>query len=505
MNRSGNNSTTPPHLIFLLTDQQRSDTIAALGHSHMITPHMDQLASDGVAFDRAYCAGATCAPSRAAIFTGMYAHNTGAYSFNNWGHHRTWVESLAEGGYWCANVGKMHFIPRDVRGGFHERIVVENPTSISNWGSDEDDAWGRYLAFHGKERPNHRHRKDPSWKEKRQGVPWEWEEHLHSDVFTANSAIAWIRAHQPDRPLFLQVGFPGPHEPWDAPERWVSRYMERRDTFPSPVNGSLVGKPPQHEATRAFHSSVDHESRIDLAGATTDEIRRMQAHYYAKISLVDEQIGRILAALDERGFLENALVVLSSDHGEHLADHGLVYKWLMHESVVRVPLVFWEKTPRHLKPGRRPELASLIDLGPTLLDYAGIGAPTQLEGISLRSSLAGQKGSERDAVFCEDNYMLMMRTSTHKLVHYFGQSAGELYDVQQDPGETRNLWDSPEHQDLKKDLQLRLLEWMGTSCYITSGYKQGETTKPYPLRWPTCSAPALHGDNLHPKPKDLFC
>ncbi len=498
--------TESPNIIFLLTDQQRIDTIAALGNPHMITPHMDKLASKGgVAYSRAFCPGATCAPSRAAIFTGMYPHNTGAYSFDEWGHHRTWVNDLADHGYWCANIGKMHYIPRDVSGGFHERVVVENPTSVMNWGGNGDDAWGHYLAFHNEERPNHRHRSDPDWASKLQGVPWEKEEHLHSDTFTANSAISWARQHKADCPFFLQVGFPGPHEPWDAPERWVNQYLERQEMFPSPVENNSEDKPPQHEATRAFHASCDHESRLDLSNASPEQIKRMQAHYYAKISFVDEQIGRVMEALDARGFLENTIVVLSSDHGEHLGDHGMVYKWLMHESVVRVPLVFWEKEPRHLSAGNRGELTSLIDLGPTFLDLAGIPVPTRLEGNSLRASLAGQPGPQRDAVFCEDNYMLMIRTENHKLVHYFGQEAGELYDLASDPSETHNLWDAPDQESVRRDLQLRLFEWLGSSCYLTSGYKQNAQDPNYPLRWPSASGPSLHGDNRKPRPDDLFC
>ena len=150
-----------PHIILIMTDQQRWDTIGAWGCDYMVTPNMDRLAEEGVSFRQAYCPGATCIASRAAIFTGMYPHTTGVYSFNDWGKHRNWVQDLNDTGYFCANIGKMHFSPRDIAGGFHERVIVENPTNktLDNGGADAD--WGRFPTHHGQKRPNDRQRTDP--------------------------------------------------------------------------------------------------------------------------------------------------------------------------------------------------------------------------------------------------------------------------------------------------------------------------------------------------------
>ncbi len=143
------------------------------------------------------------------MFTGMYPHNTGVCSFDDWAHHRTWVQDLADAGYWCTNIGKMHMGPVRASGGFHERVVVENPTKGYLKSGRDDDDWGRFLSHHGAERPNDRHLTDPDWREKYQGAVWHLEEHLHSDVYIADAAASWIRSHQGDRPLFLQVGFHG--------------------------------------------------------------------------------------------------------------------------------------------------------------------------------------------------------------------------------------------------------------------------------------------------------
>ena len=160
-----------PNIILIMTDQQRFDTIGAWGYDYAITPAMDRLAAEGLSFRNAFCPGATCIASRAAIFTGMYPHNTGVYSFDHWADHRNWVQDLNDAGYHCVNLGKMHFAPRDVAGGFHERVIVENPTSKHLDSGGADDDWGRYLRIHGLERPNDRNKTDPHWLQKYQGGP----------------------------------------------------------------------------------------------------------------------------------------------------------------------------------------------------------------------------------------------------------------------------------------------------------------------------------------------
>ncbi len=498
-------SSQKPNIIFILTDQQRADTIGAWGNSHMVTPAMDSLVSGGHSFRNCHCPGATCTPSRAAIFTGMYPHNTGVYSFNEWGHQRTWVNDMADAGYWCVNMGKMHFQPRDVSGGFHERVIVENPTSVGTWGGNGDDDWGKYLSFHGKTRPNFRHKTDPDWISKYQGVPWEWEEHLHSDAFTANSACSWISQREPDAdPFFMELGFPGPHEPWDAPQEYVDLYD--RSVLPGPIDfpNDLKTCPPQHEAIRQFHANADHESRIDMPNAKLEDVMRIRQHYYAKISFVDRQIQKVLDTLETSGHLQNSIVILSSDHGDMLGDHGSVYKWLMYDSITRVPLVI--KDFRKSAPATQTsdDLVSLMDIGPTVLGLAGAPVPTRLEGKSLEPYLDGEPVAPRESVYCEDNYMVMKRTCSEKIVHYIGASYGEYYRLDEDPNELRNLWDEPAWQARRKELQIELLDWLATSVYHNYGYKTGIDAKDgsYGIRWPGNDS-GIHGANYKPRRADV--
>ena len=481
--------TDRPNIILIMTDQQRFDTIGAWGADHMITPNMDRLVNEGISFRQAYCPGATCIATRAAMFTGMYPHNTGTYSFDLWAHHRNWVQDLADAGYFCANIGKMHFSPRDDFAGFHERVIVENPTNTTHWNGDADDDWGRFLQLNGLERPNHRQDTDPDWLKKYQAVPWHYEERYHSDVFIGDSAVAWINNHRSDCPIFLQVGFTGPHEPWDPLPRHLELYEDVDVPGAIKRDGEWDDNPPQHRAHNKRFIETNGEARIDLLGATDEEIANMRRHYYANITTVDEKLGEVLEALENRGYLENSLIIFCSDHGEMLGDHGHPYKWLMYDAVVHVPMIVCH--PGVVEKGDNDKLVSLMDIGPTILEAAGIEVPTYLEGRSLMPVLKGERESIRDYVFCEDNYLTMIRSETQKLVYYTGQEEGEFYDLESDPHELDNRWSDPDYADAKNAMLLKLLEWISSSAYHTGGYKQGK--RHYKTRWVTETNKELHG------------
>ena len=487
--------TQRPNIIVIMTDQQRADTIGAWGYDHMVTPHMDRLVAEGTSFRQAFCPGATCVASRAAIFTGMYPHTTGTYSFDHWGNQRNWVQDLADAGYWCVNFGKMHFSPRDIAGGFHERVIVENPTNKEVDNGRADDDWGRFLTHHGLTRPNDRNKSDSQWLQKYQGAPWHYEERFHSDVFIGDAALAWVERHgDNDKPFFLQLGFTGPHEPWDPLPRHLELYQGKE--MPPRVyrQGELDEKPPQHETHKYMHANTDHESVIDMYTPTEADIARMRRHYYAKITTVDEKLGQVLAALEAKGHMENSLLIFCSDHGELLGDHTLAYKWLMYDPIVHVPLIVCDKRSGVTNSRCVDDLVSLLDLGPTVLEAAGVAVPTYMEGRSLLPYLAGPDTAitAREFVFCEDNYQIMMRSQTHKLVYYIGQEQGEYYDLQTDPHELYNLWDESSRQQEKQILQLRLLEWLATSTYYNAGYRQTRN-RHYRMRWPTADDTYLHG------------
>jgi arylsulfatase len=486
-----------PNIVFILTDQQRFDTIGRHDCPWMKTPHLDRLTKEGMSFRRAFCPGVTCVASRAAMFTGQYPHNTGVYSFDAWAHQRTWVHDLRDAGYFCANVGKMHLIPRDEPGGFHDRIVVENPAAMPAWSFNGDDDWGKFLNMHGITRPAWRRESDPDWTKKFQGLAWEYEERFHSDVFTGDAAVGFLRQHRSKKPFFLEVGLPGPHEPWDPPQRFIDLYQQAN--WPAPVDrgNDFSTRPPQHLAQQesmapSASGPWHHDCVIDMPHATDADIEHFRRHYYANVSLVDDQVGKILQALDETGQRENTWIIFSSDHGELLGDHDIAYKWLMYEPVVHIPLIICPPPALGLTVDTSTtDLVSLIDLGRTVMDMAGIPAPNRLEGISLLPWLTGGEKTPRNYVFSEDNYQVMIRSHDWKLVHYFGQESGELYDLANDPNELKNLWNESTHRTTRTDLQLVLLEWLGTSNYFNSAVRTGGK-EDKPRRWPA-NTPRLHG------------
>lgn len=472
-----------PNIIMIMTDQQRYDTIAELGFEHMDTPNMDKLAQNGTNFENAFCPGATCVPSRAAIFTGMHAHNTGVYNlFNSWGHQRTWVNDLADNGYHCVNIGKMHVSPTYEDAGFHERVVVENPQNYLKDKDGRDDEWGRYLSFHNKKRPLDRQLSDPNWGEKVQGAPWHMEEHLHSDVFIGNSALAWINRHEQTKPVFLQIGFTGPHEVYDPLPRHYDKYKDADVPKPITKEGELDEKPPQQYAHQEYFRRANGDAQVDIASATEEDIQHMRRHYYASVTTIDEKLGEIMDALEEQGYLENAIVVFTSDHGDMLGDHQLPFKWLMYDSVVHVPLIVWDTRRKNNQTSK--EMTSLIDIGPSLLEEAGVSVPSYFDGHSFMDFVHSKpEHTHREYVLCEDNYLTMIRSKDYKLIYYTDQDdSGELYDLRQDPNELNNLYNDENYSDIQTKLQMELLKLVLNSTYSSSVYKNYGSPKE--ILWP---------------------
>jgi arylsulfatase A-like enzyme len=194
--------------------------------------------------------------------------------------------------------------------------------------------------------------------------------------------------------------------------------------------------------------------------------------------MIDAKVGELLAALEEQGYLENAVVIFTSDHGDCLGDHGHSQKWTMYDTITRVPAIVW--APGRFAGGRLlDQLCSLFDLGPTVLELAGLEVPQEFEAESLLPALKGQAWPGRDAVFAEHSrdgllptdYMTMVRTAQWKLVHFVDEPFGQLFDLVNDPAEVLNLWDDPAHMDRKQELLRTLLAWRIRSGLTTKDWK----------------------------------
>lgn len=467
-----------PNIVFIMTDQQRFDTIAALGFDHMITPNLDRLAARGVAFANMYVTAPSCAPSRASLFTGTYPHTNGVFRNDEvWSY--CWVKDLAEAGYHTVNIGKMHTMPVEGAFGFHERHVTEN--------KDRDhpslpfylDNWDKAFFAYGEEKPSR------VTQRRRQGYrdllgAWVWEDKkiLHPDVFVPQMAKWWIDRYPGDEPFFLQVGIPGPHPPYDPLQEYVDLYEGRE--LPAPVPASDIDAQPRaYRKLRQHHLDDDADGIVHLEHPSPEQAERQRRHYYANITMIDAQVGEIIDALERRGVLDDTIVIFTSDHGDCLTDHGHSQKWNMYEPTVHVPaIVAW---PGRIAGGRRvAELVSLFDFGPTILEMAGVDVPGWMEARSLLPLMGGET-EERRRIFAEHSndgllegtrMVTLVREGSLKLTHFIDSSEGQLFDLARDPNELDNLWDNSDYAETKKRLIGEILHWRTESSLKTQGFVQ---------------------------------
>lgn len=457
-----------PNVVVVMTDQQRYDTIAALGYPHMITPNLDRLAGDGVAFERAYVTAPSCTPSRASFYTGLYPSGNGVLR-NDEPWPRTWVEDLSASGYRCASFGKMHTYPYEAPTGFHERHVVENKDRGTPTVPFFFDNWDKALHVSGVVKPDRRTlRSAPDYSERLGAFEWTLPEHLHADAFVGSLACRWLDEYPGSEPFFMQIGFPGPHPPYDAPPRLIAQYAERE--LPPVVRdeSEFDAMPPQVATVRREHLTHDHDSIVHLEEPSAEQLRRQRMHYYANITLIDEQVGALLAALERRGVLENTVVIFTSDHGDALNDHGLSQKWTMYEPSVRVPAIV--HGPSFITAREPvPEPISHFDLGATVLELAGVAQRPGVSAQSLLPVLQGERdwrGREhvfaeqaRDSIQQDSEMMTMIASAEWKLVCFTDADDGQLFDLRADPGELHDLWDDPDAEDVKLELLARVADW----------------------------------------------
>jgi len=460
-----------PNIILIMTDQQRFDTIGALGAPWMKTPVLDRLAAEGTAFTNCYVTSPVCVGSRASLFMGMYPHATGVFTnFHPW--EPSWVGQLADAGYHCVNIGKMHINPYDAKGGFHQRFFVENkdrPLFLEEHPRALYDEWDKALHARKLEKPSRytRHTRDPEGYRQAVGTfPWELDEDMHSDMFIGDHAVWWLNERKSEAPLFLQIGFPGPHPPYDPLPRYLDQYRDAQIPVPEPTAAEIAAQPPMHAALRANMIRNNYDSVAWKEGASREELLRIRRHYAANVTMIDDKVGEIMRALDARGYLDNALVIFTSDHGDALGDHGHIQKWTMYDCSLRVPLILWSRSM--VAPRRNDSLVQLMDLAPTILEAAGLPVPGTFEARSLWPVLRGEADGIRSEVYAElardhiqtgAEYMVMRRDARWKIVYYLGEPDGELYDMQDDPQELANLWHDPEHLALRESMVKELLEW----------------------------------------------
>jgi arylsulfatase A-like enzyme len=299
---------------------------------------------------------------------------------------------------------------------------------------------------------------------------------FHQTVWAADRAIDFLRTRDRTVPFLLALGFADPHHPHLLPREWTDRVDPAAVPLPDYDPGELDDKPEHFRLTR--NGQIEHSTwrgQYEVAGQYRGEDyrrineaqeRRARAYYYTMVKLIDVHLGRVLTELAQLGLERDTLVIFTTDHGELLGDHGL---WLkgpyLYEQLVRVPLIL--RYPAGVTAGRQVgSLVSHVDLVPTILSYAGLPHPTDVDGVDLAPVLAGQAASARDAVLIEhvdDPKKLRLKTvvtETRKLTYYAGQQFGELFDLERDPREKVNRWSDPAYAADKATLFGRLADFL---------------------------------------------
>ncbi|MDF1810696.1 MAG: sulfatase-like hydrolase/transferase [Verrucomicrobiales bacterium] len=479
-------SSDRPNIIFIITDQQRFDTICSHGYPYVDTPNLDRLVNEGVSFTNCHVTAPSCAPSRASLFTGQYPHTNGILkNADRW--TKSWVSDLADSGYHCVNVGKMHTFPFTTPCGFDERYVVENKDRYLE-GRYFFDEWDKALASRSlikQQRETYRKRADYS--NRLGSFTWDLPEDTHSDNFVGNTTNWWLETHPKEDPLFLQIGFPGPHPPYDPTPEALADYKDREIPLQPLTEDDLEGQPEAYKEMRYHNHEVDHDSVILPLPPTEEQRLDQRRHYMANVTMIDQKVGEIMDTLEQQGYLDNAIVIFTSDHGDCLTDHGHSQKWTFYEQVTRVPAVVWSSNGKFGEGGKMiDELVSLFDFGPTILELAGCKVPDNFMAESLVPALSGVadwKGREyvfaegcRDGNFVSADYQTMIRSNEWKLVYITGSdpcnggSEGQLFDLVNDPDEQINLWNDPDFSVKRNELLTALLEWRIRTGYEASSW-----------------------------------
>ncbi len=469
-----------PNVLILHADQHRWDCLGCTGNADVQTPNVDRLAADGARYENSFCPLPICTPSRYSLLTGLYVRQ-----HLGWTNHctippalPTWPKALREAGYATAAVGKMHFTPTYLDVGFDRMLLAEQDGP-----GRFDDDYHRYLRDRGlvdridlmDQRQEYRRNAPaeywPTFGAAESDLP---EEH-HSTTWIGDRAAEVMDGWSAGGHC-LMVGFIKPHHPFDPPAPWSRMYDP----------GELTLLPGWAERT-AEEDIAFHTGYFPNAELTEPTIRRIMAMYYATISQIDHQVGRLLRLLDERGLYDNTLIVYTSDHGDYMGfRHQVLKGGVMYDPLVKVPLVV--KHPHAGAAGGRPAapppgtasdaLVSNLDVGTTILAACGIEAPETMTGLDLAANPGG-----REAIFCEGwaGRQNMVRTRDRKLLLFRQGRHDRFYDLAADPLEGENLIADPARADEIDALRERLFQWALRDAL--------------PPRYLDCNAPHAPGEN----------
>ncbi len=445
---------TRPNILFLFSDQHHPHVLSPAGHPLVKTPHLQRMADEGVCFASAYCSSPLCVPSRTSTLLSRCNHATGIFG-NVYddvvGDQPNVPRSLQAAGYHTCHIGKTHLgtatssRERLQRLGFSESFPTAGKNGVV--GAKAGGAYVEYLRSKGvydKFNADYLARIADRENTLCDARPSVLDVEDYFDQWTSRRADDWLRSYKGDVPFYLSVNWPGPHALRDAPGRYATMYDPARIDRPIEDPMTLAPEP------------IKRRQAETLAKLTGEAWRDVRASYYGMISLIDDGIGMMLRTLEERGLLDNTIVIYSSDHGEMLWDHGMVYKTILYESSAGVPLII--RYPKAFAQKLRPKSpVSLVDLGPTLLEVAGASPLPGAHGRSLVPILSG-KADDRTEVFSEFEQSRMVRRGGWKYICDPSWDVQQLFNLDEDPQEIDNLvHKAPE---IAREMHARIEAWL---------------------------------------------
>lgn len=442
-----------PNILFIMTDQMRYD---AMGHSGgwVRTPNLDKIATEGISYLNCVTTSPVCMPARITMATGLYPHNTGIWDNCRYTlplESRTWMQVIRDAGYRTALIGKTHLYDHcsdwDLRDasrlhayGIQDVNEIGGPRASAHVQSHMTEEWNvkgvwkGYQDDYSERFANKPHTVRPS------KLPLD----DYADIYVGRKAEESLMNYDRDEPWFCWVSFGGPHEPWDTPEPYASMYAP--EDMPRPIPDSR----------EVFNSQ--RMNRTTWPEFEEGEIAAMRANYAGNVTLIDDQIGRLISALEKRGELDNTIIIFTSDHGEMNGDHGGIYKGNFYDAAVRVPMLI--RAPGVIGSNAAGNIcASPVewsDAGPTMVDLAGGKINYKQYAKSLVPTLMNPSVTHREEAISEIGGEYMVMTVDWKLCVNDKMEPYALFDRHNNPDELKNLVSNASCQGRVKGMMARL-------------------------------------------------
>lgn len=465
-----------PNILFLVSDQHQARLLGCAGHETVQTPNLDKLAAQGVLCNRAYTTNPICTPSRVSMLSGQYPHNHGFFGLsgpapqnlpNFFGHMRRY-------GYRTAGIGKLH-LPDDPRNWVADDLDLYADCYRSAAGDRFDSPYHRYLREHDVfEQEDSRMIPDENGGfNSFDARPTEMAKEHVVEYWCASEAKRFIDKSG-EQPWCMQVSFPRPHHQLTPLKEFWDMYegVELPDYYSQPIQGRPRHFHQAREQFKQYEWSFGDKGETDLQSG----LARAYRGTLACVSMVDEAIGLILNHLEQCGLLDDTIIVYTTDHGAYHGIFGLAEKYpgICSEEVCRIPMI-WSYPPAFPGATQCNSIVENVDIVPTFLELAGLPQIDSIDGRDASDCLRGHEEEARKTfAVTENEWSKAIRWEEYRMVFYpnemfHGEEVGELYNLADDPWETRNLYSDPEHNEIRVQLTRMLLEWLvSTSRHVTS-------------------------------------